>query len=128
MRRARVRPDAHNLARPEARVPARDGESLAAWRVKAVDVPPVGVDEPRVERAALDERRERRERGIGRARTVVCTFLKGSPRPPPGLYNCPSLFTLTRSRLTLCDPTGCGPPGSFVRGIFRVRMPEWPIF
>ena len=27
--------------------------------------------------------------------------------------------------LTLCDPMGCSPPGSFVRGIFQARVLEW---
>ena len=27
--------------------------------------------------------------------------------------------------LTLCDSTGCSPPGSSVHGIFQVRMLEW---
>ena len=26
---------------------------------------------------------------------------------------------------TLCDPMDCGPPGSFVLGIFLTRMLEW---
>ena len=29
------------------------------------------------------------------------------------------------SRLTLCDPVGCSPPGSCVRGILQARILEW---
>ena len=27
--------------------------------------------------------------------------------------------------LTLCDPTGCSPPGSSVHGVFQTRILEW---
>ena len=27
--------------------------------------------------------------------------------------------------LTLCDPMGCGPPGSSIHGMFQARIPEW---
>ena len=30
-----------------------------------------------------------------------------------------------QSCLTLCDPMGCSPPGSFVRGISQVRILQW---
>ena len=30
-----------------------------------------------------------------------------------------------QSGQTLCDPTDCSPPSSFVHGIFQVRMLEW---
>ena len=29
------------------------------------------------------------------------------------------------SRVRLCDPTGCSPPGSSVHGIFQTRILEW---
>ena len=29
------------------------------------------------------------------------------------------------SRLQLCDPLDCSPPGSSVRGIFQARVLEW---
>ena len=29
------------------------------------------------------------------------------------------------SRVQLCDPMDCGPPGSSVRGIFQARILEW---
>ena len=32
---------------------------------------------------------------------------------------------VTKSRLTLCDPMDCSPPGSSVRGISQVRILEW---
>ena len=32
---------------------------------------------------------------------------------------------LTKSRLTLCDPIVCSPPGSSVRGISQARVLEW---
>ena len=30
-----------------------------------------------------------------------------------------------QSRLTLCDPMDCSPPGSSVRGILQARLLEW---
>ena len=30
-----------------------------------------------------------------------------------------------QSRLTLCDPTDCSPPGPSVHGIFQARTLEW---
>ena len=30
-----------------------------------------------------------------------------------------------QSRLPLCDPIDCSPPGSSVRGILQARMLEW---
>ena len=32
---------------------------------------------------------------------------------------------LLQSCLTLCDPMGCSPPGSFVHGILQARILEW---
>ena len=29
------------------------------------------------------------------------------------------------SRVQLCDPMDCSPPGSSVHGIFQARIPEW---
>ena len=33
----------------------------------------------------------------------------------------------TQSCLTLCDPTDCSPPGSFVHGILQTRILEWVV-
>ena len=33
--------------------------------------------------------------------------------------------SVTQSCLTLCDPMGCSPPGSFVHGILQARILEW---
>ena len=30
--------------------------------------------------------------------------------------------------LTLCDPTDCSPPDSFIHGIFQARILEWVAF
>ena len=30
-----------------------------------------------------------------------------------------------QSRLTVCDPMDCSPPGFSVRGTLQARMPEW---
>ena len=32
---------------------------------------------------------------------------------------------LLQSRLTLCNPMGCSPPGSSVQGILQARILEW---
>ena len=32
---------------------------------------------------------------------------------------------VTQSRLTLCDPMDCSPPGSSIHGIFQARILEW---
>ena len=32
---------------------------------------------------------------------------------------------VAQSCLTLCNPMGCSPPGSSVRGIFQARILEW---
>ena len=32
---------------------------------------------------------------------------------------------VAQSRLTLCDPMDCSPPGSSVHGVFQVRVLEW---
>ena len=32
---------------------------------------------------------------------------------------------VTQSRLTLCDPMDCSPPGSSVHGILQARLLEW---
>ena len=37
------------------------------------------------------------------------------------------MCAVTQSRLTLCDPTDCSPPGSSVRGIFQARILEWVV-
>ena len=31
----------------------------------------------------------------------------------------------TQSRLTLCDPVDCSPPGSSIHGILQARILEW---
>ena len=33
--------------------------------------------------------------------------------------------SVAQSSLTLCDPIGCSPQGSFVHGIFQARILEW---
>ena len=35
---------------------------------------------------------------------------------------------IAQSRLTLCDPMDCCPPGSFVQGILEARILEWIAF
>ena len=35
------------------------------------------------------------------------------------------VLLLSQSRPTLCDPMGCSPPGSSVRGILQARILEW---
>ena len=35
------------------------------------------------------------------------------------------LVMVSQSRLTLCDPVDCSPPGSPVHGILQARMLEW---
>ena len=35
------------------------------------------------------------------------------------------VFPVTQSRLTLCDPMDCHPPGSSVRGILQARILGW---
>ena len=49
-------------------------------------------------------------------------------------YNCFSTFKISWtcvcvlshfSRVWLCDPVNCSPPGSSVHGIFQVRLLEW---
>ena len=35
---------------------------------------------------------------------------------------------VAQSCLTLCNPMDCSPPGSPVRGILQVRIPEWVRF
>ena len=32
---------------------------------------------------------------------------------------------VAQSCMTLCNPIDCGPPGSFVHGIFQARILEW---
>ena len=32
---------------------------------------------------------------------------------------------VVQSCLTLCDPMDCGPPGSYIHGIFQARVLEW---
>ena len=34
-------------------------------------------------------------------------------------------MSVTQSRLTLCDPVDCSPPGSSVPGILQARILEW---
>ena len=36
-----------------------------------------------------------------------------------------SEIEVAQSRLTLCDPKDCSPPGSSVHGIFQARVLEW---
>ena len=46
---------------------------------------------------------------------------------PPG-KSCTTLkvkVLVTQSRLILCDPMGCSPPGSFLHGILQARILEW---
>ena len=43
----------------------------------------------------------------------------------PALDHC---CLVTKSGLTLCDPTDCSPPGSSVHGILRARILEWVAF
>ena len=43
--------------------------------------------------------------------------------PPHVLHAC--VLKSLQSCLTLCDPMGCSPPGSSVRGILLVRRLEW---
>ena len=38
---------------------------------------------------------------------------------------CVCVHLVAQSCLTLCDPVDCGPPGSFVHGIFHARIVEW---
>ena len=40
-------------------------------------------------------------------------------------YVCVCADLVAQSRLTLCNPLSCSPPGSFVRGIFQARILEW---
>ena len=35
------------------------------------------------------------------------------------------ICSVSKSGLTLCDPTGCSPPGSSVHEIFQARILEW---
>ena len=35
------------------------------------------------------------------------------------------LFVCAQSRLVLCNPMDCSPPGSSVHGILQARIPEW---
>ena len=44
----------------------------------------------------------------------VCRSLSSSP-----------LVSVTQSRLILCDPMDCSPPGSSVHGILQTRILEW---
>ena len=44
------------------------------------------------------------------------------------LWLCLSVYVcvlVAKSRLTLCDPMDCGPPGSSVHGILQARILEW---
>ena len=49
-----------------------------------------------------------------------CSGLNCVP-PHPDSYAC----VLSQSCPTLCDPTNCSPPGSYVRGILQARSLEW---
>ena len=42
-----------------------------------------------------------------------------------GCAVCCAVLSWLQSCLTLCDPTDFSPPGSSVRGILQVRIPEW---
>ena len=44
---------------------------------------------------------------------------------PPGKPNCVNESEVTQLWPTLCDPMGCGPPGSSVHGIFQARILKW---
>ena len=39
------------------------------------------------------------------------------------MYVC--VYGCVLSRIQLCDPMVCSPPGSSVRGIFQARILEW---
>ena len=41
----------------------------------------------------------------------------------PSMYVC--VYGCVLSRIQLCDPMVCSPPGSSVRGIFQARILEW---
>ena len=47
-----------------------------------------------------------------------------SPLYPP-LLSPHAWVTLVLSHFSLCDPTGCSPPGSSVHGISQTRVLEW---
>ena len=64
----------------------------------------------------------------------TCGLLLGCVFHYTGLFCCQYCTVLitvsewvivTQSRLTLCSPTDCSPPGSFVHGILQARMLEW---
>ena len=42
-----------------------------------------------------------------------------------GSFHCTVLCFLSRSRLTLCDPMVCSPPGSSVHGVLQARILVW---
>ena len=52
--------------------------------------------------------------------------VSSQPRPPRGPGISKTLKVLvTQSCLTLCNPMGCGPPGSSVLEILQARILEW---
>ena len=76
--------------------------------------------------------------GISQARIlewVVISFSRGSSRPrdhwanreAPFLLMCMLYAKLLQSRLTLCNPTDCSPPGSSVHGISLARILAWVV-
>ena len=79
----------------------------------------------------------------GKSTGVGCHFLLQETSPTqglsPGLLHCRQtlhrlstrgalwvlVFVLSLSRVQLCDPVDCSPPGSSVHGILQARMLEW---
>ena len=51
-------------------------------------------------------------------------YWSGAPFPPPGRkYEVSEVKLLSRVRL--CDPMDCSPPGSSIHGVFQGRVLEW---
>ena len=77
------------------------------------------------EAVILQQSLRRGDRGL-LTRTVIYKNPYFSLLPPlwyKGLCCCCCL--VAKSCPTLCDPMGCGPPGSSVHGISQARMLEW---
>ena len=60
-----------------------------------------------------------------RALAIFITFCNCSPRLLISLFCCHCCCLVTKSRLTLCNPTECSLSGSPVHGIFQARILEW---
>ena len=43
------------------------------------------------------------------------------------LITCVCVFSIAQSRPALCDPTGCGSPGSSAHVVFQARILEWVV-